>query len=132
MGVFIRASNQGPPNIDEEIDVGGGPIAFAMDNANVRGSGAKSRSSKRSMTSLDALLETMSKTSCAKKAHFDSKATFVEEHTMAHCTTVLVTMSVFGEQYAHEAEKLISSKDWRTFFILSPPGRQLQWVNGFQ
>lgn len=43
MAVFTRASNQGPLNIDEEIYVGGGPIAFAMDNANVRGSGANSR-----------------------------------------------------------------------------------------
>ncbi|KAM7522889.1 hypothetical protein LguiA_012791 [Lonicera macranthoides] len=136
-GQFGRASNQGPLDSDEELDVGGGPFdvgggpsTFPIDAANVHGSGTKTRSSKRSKTSLDVLMETMSETSRAKKAHYDAKATSAEEHTMIDCMSILKNMPVSGVQYGLAAEKLISGKDWRSFFLLSNPDRQLEWVNG--
>ncbi|KAM7515314.1 hypothetical protein LguiA_004897 [Lonicera macranthoides] len=87
---------------------------------------------QRTMTSLDALIETMSETSCAKRAHYDAKKTYVDEHIIADCVTVLSTMPVSGVQYDRAAEKLISGKDWRTFFLLSSAERQLEWVNGLE
>ncbi|KAM7507176.1 hypothetical protein LguiA_017629 [Lonicera macranthoides] len=129
-GVFGRASNQGPLDSDEDMDVGGGPSMYRMDDAYVHGSGGKSRSSKRTKTSLDALLETMSETSRAKRAHYDRQATSAEEHSMIECMSVLKDMPVSGEKYARAADKLISGgKDWRSFFLLSNPDRQLEWVN---
>ncbi|KAM7506948.1 hypothetical protein LguiA_017401 [Lonicera macranthoides] len=128
----IATSTQGPPNYDEERDMGGGPSMFAIGDVNVHGSGGKGRSSKRTMTSLNALIETMSETSRAKRAHYDAKATYVDEHTMADCMTVLSNMLVPGAQYALAAEKSISGKDWRTFFLLSYVDRQLEWVNGLK
>ncbi|KAM7514765.1 hypothetical protein LguiA_004348 [Lonicera macranthoides] len=104
---------------------------FRMDDAYVHGSGGKSWSSKRSKISLDALLEMMSETSRAKRAHYDRQATSAEEHSMIECMSVLKDMPVFGEKYARAADKLISGgKDWRSFFLLSNPDRQLEWVNG--
>ncbi|KAM7485712.1 hypothetical protein LguiA_001721 [Lonicera macranthoides] len=86
-GVFGRALIQGPLYSDEEmyvgggpLDVGGGPSMFPMDAAYVHGSGGKTWSSKQSRSSLDALMETMSETSCAKKAHYHTKAMSAEAH----------------------------------------------------
>ncbi|KAM7484889.1 hypothetical protein LguiA_000898 [Lonicera macranthoides] len=130
-GVFGRASNQGPLDFDDDMDVGGGPSMFRMDDAYVHGSEGKSRSSKRTKSSLDALLETMSETSRAKRARYDRQATSVEVHSMIECMSVLKDMPVFGEKYACAADKLISGgKDWRSFFVLLNPDRQLEWVNG--
>ncbi|KAM7513625.1 hypothetical protein LguiA_003208 [Lonicera macranthoides] len=129
---FGRASIQGPLYSDEEMDVGGGPSMFSMDAAYVHESGANSRSSKRSKTSLDALMETMSETLRVKKAHYDAKATSAEEHTMIDCMSILKNMPVSGVQYGLAAERLISGKDWRSFFFLSNPDRQLEWVNGLK
>ncbi|KAM7496930.1 hypothetical protein LguiA_021344 [Lonicera macranthoides] len=112
--------------------MGGGPSMFAMGDGNVCDSGGKGWSSKRTMTSLDTLIETMSETSRAKKAHYDAKKTYVDEHTMADCMTVLSNMLVFGAQYARVAEKLNLGKDWRTFFLLSSTERRLEWVNGLE
>ncbi|KAM7498518.1 hypothetical protein LguiA_022932 [Lonicera macranthoides] len=99
-----------------------------MDDAYVHGSGGKSRSSKRTKTSLDTLLKTMSETSRAKRAHYDRQATSAEEHSMIECISVLKDMPVSGEKYARAADKLISGgKDWRSFFLLSNPNKQLEW-----
>ncbi|KAM7478296.1 hypothetical protein LguiA_026509 [Lonicera macranthoides] len=117
--VFGRASTQGSPNSNEERDMGGGQSMFAMGDGNVRSSGEKGRSSKRTMTSLDMLLEKMSETSRAKIVHYDTKATYVDEHTMADCMTVLSNMPMSRVRYAFTVEKLISGKDWLTFFLLS-------------
>ncbi|KAM7487963.1 hypothetical protein LguiB_025447 [Lonicera macranthoides] len=101
-GVFGRASNQGPLDFDDDMDVGGGPSMFRMDDAYVHGSEGKSR-----------------------------QATSVEVHSMIECMSVLKDMPVFGEKYACAADKLISGgKDWRSFFLLLNPDRQLEWVNG--
>ncbi|KAM7473752.1 hypothetical protein LguiB_020995 [Lonicera macranthoides] len=130
-GVFGRASNQGPFDSDEDMDVGGGPSMFRMDNAYIHGSGGKSRSSKQTKTSLDMLLEMMSETSSAKRAHYDRQVTSAEEYSIIKCMSVLKDMPVFGEKYARAADKLINGgKDWCSFFLLSNPSRQLEWVNG--
>ncbi|KAM7521595.1 hypothetical protein LguiA_011497 [Lonicera macranthoides] len=121
-----RASIQGPLYSDEEMDVGGGPSMFPMDAAYVYGSGAKCQSSKRSKTSLDVLMETMSETSRTKKAHYDAKAISAEEHTMIDYMSVLKNMPVFGVQYGLTAERLISRKDWCSFFLLLNPDWQLE------
>ncbi|KAM7478252.1 hypothetical protein LguiA_026465 [Lonicera macranthoides] len=129
-GVFGRASNQGPLDSDEDMDVGSGSSMFRMDDAYVYGSGGKSLSSKRTKTSLDALLEMMSETSRAKRVHYDRQATSAEEHSMIECMSVLKEMQVFGEKYARAIDKLISGdKDWGSFFLLLNPDRQLEWVN---
>ncbi|KAM7478218.1 hypothetical protein LguiA_026431 [Lonicera macranthoides] len=80
-----RASIQGSLYSDEEMYVGGGLSMFPMDDAYDHGSGGKSRSSKRSKTSLDVLMETMLETLRAKKSHYYAKATSAEEHTMIEC-----------------------------------------------
>ena len=49
---------------------------------------------------------------------------------IVYCMTVLASMAVSGQQYGLAAEKLVQGKYWRTFFLLSPPERQLEWVNG--
>ncbi|KAM7478595.1 hypothetical protein LguiA_026808 [Lonicera macranthoides] len=105
-GVFGRALSQGPLYSNEEmyvgggpLDVGGGPTMFAIDAAYVHGSGGKSQSSKRSRTSLDTLMETMSESSRTKIAHYQAKATSAEEHTMIECMSVLKNMPVDGVQY---------------------------------
>lgn len=91
--------------------MGGVPSTFLMANAYVHKCGGKSRSSKRSMTFLDLLLQTKSETSRVKKAHYDSKVAFAEEHTMDDCMTILSHMPIFRAQYALTAENLISGKD---------------------
>ncbi|KAM7525184.1 hypothetical protein LguiA_015086 [Lonicera macranthoides] len=122
--VFGQASNQGPLDSDEDMDMGGGPSMFRMDDAYVHGSGVKSRSSKRTKTSLDVLLEIMSETSCAKRAHYDMKATSAEEHSMIEFMSVLKDMPVSGEKYARVVDKLISGgNDWCSLFLLSNPDR---------
>ena len=100
-----------------------------IDDDNVTGSGKKRSSLKTSIPSIDMLIETMSGTSRAKKAHYDSKVTFVEKYTMKDCMMVLATMPVSSEQYGLAAEKLVQGKEWHTFFLISPPDRQLNWVN---
>ncbi|KAM7498554.1 hypothetical protein LguiA_022968 [Lonicera macranthoides] len=73
----------------------------------------------------------MSETSRAKRAHYNRKATFGEEHSMIKCMSVLKDMPVSGDKYARAADKLINGgKDWRSFFFISNPDRQLEWVNG--
>ncbi|KAM7481529.1 hypothetical protein LguiB_006112 [Lonicera macranthoides] len=105
---------------------------FPMDAAYDHGSSGKSRSSKRSKTSLDVLMETMSETLHVKKAHYHVKATSAEEHTMIECMSVLKNMPVSGVQYGLAVERLISGKDWRSFSLLSNSDRQLEWVNGLK
>lgn len=119
--------------MDEERDLGGGSeessSVFPIDDDDVISSVSKSRSSKRSWPSLDALIEQMLETSHAKKAYYTSKAMFAEEHSMADCMRVLVNMEASGQQYGRAGAKLVEFKNWRTFFLLSPPDKQLAWIN---
>ncbi|KAM7461502.1 hypothetical protein LguiA_029623 [Lonicera macranthoides] len=132
-GVFGRASAQVPPNCDEDRHLGRdseeSPSVFSIDDDDVIGSVTKNHSSKRSWPALERLIEQMVETAHAKRAYYASKATHAEEHSMVDCMAVLVRMDVSGEQYGRAAEKLVESKDWRTFFLLSPPDKQLAWIN---
>ena len=70
----------------------------------------------------------MSKTSRAKKSHYEAR----EKYSIEDCMPVLASLPVSPEQYALAAEKLCISKEWRTSFLLSPLEKQLKWVDGLK
>ena len=74
------------------------------------------------------LLDSMDQTSKAKRAHYEAR----DKYSMEECMPVLASLPVSPEQYALAAEKLCINKAWRTFFILSPPEKQIKWVDGLK
>ena len=70
----------------------------------------------------------MDPASRAKRAHYEVR----EKYSMEECMPVLASLSVSPEQYVLAAEKLCINKEWRTFFLLSPPEKQIKWVEGLK